>query len=72
MNPLCLPDELRWARPEHLDPDLVAAYEQKAAPSSIPDDIETLRRLGLTSSSTVVDIGAGTGLFCRSRRSVLP
>jgi SAM-dependent methyltransferase len=63
MKHLWAPDELSWAGREHLDPDLVAGYDMKAGPASIPEDIETLHELGLNSSSLVVDMGAGTGSF---------
>jgi trans-aconitate methyltransferase len=63
MNHLWVPDELNWAGREHLDPDVVAGYDNKAGPARIPEDIETLRKLGLNSSSLVLDMGAGTGSF---------
>jgi SAM-dependent methyltransferase len=63
MKLLWIPNELVWAGSEHLDLDLVAVYDRKAGPSTISEDIETLRRLGLDPSSVVVDMGAGTGSF---------
>jgi SAM-dependent methyltransferase len=56
------PDEQTYAGGEHLDAEYVAAYDRKAGydPS---DDISILRDIGLTSDSTVVDLGAGTGVF---------
>jgi SAM-dependent methyltransferase len=57
-----LPDELALAGPEHVDPDAVAIYEQKAAFDPEPD-IALLRQLGLGRESVVVDLGAGTGVF---------
>jgi SAM-dependent methyltransferase len=55
-------DELAHAGPEHLDPRLVAAYDQKAGPDPV-DDLAVLRQHGLDERSTVVDLGAGTGRF---------
>ncbi|WP_016698785.1 class I SAM-dependent methyltransferase [Actinoalloteichus spitiensis] len=67
-------DEMAYAGPEHLDPEFVAGYERKAgfrrddgAPSDedgeIAADLAALRAAGMTSESTVVDLGAGTGRF---------
>ena len=55
-------DELAHAGAEHLDADYVAGYERKAGfdPS---DDLDALRRHGFGSDSTIVDLGAGTGVF---------
>lgn len=55
-------DERRTIGAEHLDADYVAAYDAKAQvdPS---EDIDVLRRHGLNDTSTVVDLGAGTGSF---------
>jgi ubiquinone/menaquinone biosynthesis C-methylase UbiE len=55
-------DESAHAGNEHLDPVYVAGYERKAGfdPS---EDLEVLRSQGLDSSSVVVDLGAGTGVF---------
>lgn len=56
------PDELDYAGEEHLDAEYVAGYERKAGfdPRA---DVELLRTLGLDEQSTVVDFGAGTGVF---------
>jgi SAM-dependent methyltransferase len=54
------PDELTTAGPEHLDPEYVAGYEQKAGPEWRAD-LALLRELGLNETSTLVDLGAGTG-----------
>jgi ubiquinone/menaquinone biosynthesis C-methylase UbiE len=53
-------DELTLAGPEHLDPAFVAAYDRKQGfdPS---EDLAVLREHGVTGSSTLVDLGAGTG-----------
>lgn len=55
-------DELAHAGREHLDADYVAGYEIKAGfdPSA---DLDVLRSHGLDTTSTVVDLGAGTGRF---------
>jgi SAM-dependent methyltransferase len=55
-------DELAHAGREHLDAEYVAGYEVKAGfdPSA---DIDVLRRNGLNTASTIVDLGAGTGRF---------
>lgn len=55
-------DELAHAGPEHLDPAFVAAYDRKSGfdPTA---DLELLLDRGLDRSSTVVDLGAGTGTF---------
>ena len=55
-------DEPAHAGLEHLDPAFVAAYDRKSGfdPSA---DVELLLDRGLDRSSTVVDLGAGTGTF---------
>ena len=55
-------DETLHAGAEHLDPDYVAGYEEKAGhdPS---DDLALLRRHGLGPDSTLIDFGAGTGRY---------
>jgi ubiquinone/menaquinone biosynthesis C-methylase UbiE len=53
-------DELAYAGPEHLDPAYVARYDRKAG-FDPADDLAVLRAHGLDESSTVVDLGAGTG-----------
>jgi SAM-dependent methyltransferase len=55
-------DELAHAGAEHLDPAYVTAYEHKAG-FDPREDLDVLRRLGLGRASTVVDFGAGTGVF---------
>jgi SAM-dependent methyltransferase len=54
--------EVELAGPEHLDPNYVAAYDQKAG-FDPADDLETLRARGLGARSTLIDFGAGTGAF---------
>ena len=58
-------DEFAHAGPEHLDPEYVAAYDQKS-PTDWSEDVAELRALGIGPASTVVDIGAGTGAFARA------
>lgn len=55
-------DERAHLGPEHLDPDYVAGYERK---SGLDPDEETalLRAHGLGPDTTLVDLGAGTGLL---------
>jgi SAM-dependent methyltransferase len=55
-------DERAHAGAEHLDPAYVAGYETKSGfdPS---EDVAVLLGLGLDRDSTVVDLGAGTGVF---------
>jgi ubiquinone/menaquinone biosynthesis C-methylase UbiE len=64
-------DERAHAGLEHLDPGYIATYDQKAGTNPL-EDVEALRGLGLQKSSTLVDLGAGTGSlaiaaapFCR-------
>lgn len=55
-------DELVTAGPEHLDPGYVDGYDAKSQVD--PDeDIEILTSLGFGRASTIVDVGAGTGVF---------
>ena len=62
-------DELAHAGEEHLDASYVAGYERKSGydPS---DDIEALQRHGFSAGSTVVDLGAGTGVFAIAAAAV--
>jgi SAM-dependent methyltransferase len=53
-------DELAHAGPEHLDEDFVAAYDRKAG-FDPTEDLVALRAIGLDATSTLVDLGAGTG-----------
>ncbi len=55
-------DELSHAGQEHLDATYVAGYDQKS-PTDWNEDIAKLQALGIGASSTVVDLGAGTGTF---------
>jgi SAM-dependent methyltransferase len=56
-------DELAHAGPEHLDPDFVAGYERKQGSPDPAEDLAVLAGHGLDATSTVVDLGAGTGRF---------
>lgn len=55
-------DELTTAGAEHLDQGYVDGYDAKSQvdPS---EDIEILTSLGLGPGSTIIDLGAGTGVF---------
>jgi SAM-dependent methyltransferase len=55
-------DELAHAGQEHLDESYVAGYEAKSQYDPEPD-VAALLELGLDHTSTVVDLGAGTGVF---------
>jgi SAM-dependent methyltransferase len=56
------PDEVAHAGAEHLDPEYVAAFDRKS-PTDWSETVKSLSRLGVGLTSTVVDIGAGTGTF---------
>ena len=62
-------DELELAGAEHLDPAYVGGYDRKAA-FDPTDDLAELRRLGLNSEATLVDLGAGTGTFAFAAAAV--
>lgn len=55
-------DEIAHAGSEHLDPEYVAAYDDKVGVSA-DTEVAELRALGLDASATLVDLGAGTGLL---------
>jgi SAM-dependent methyltransferase len=55
-------DELAHAGPEHLDAAYVAGYDIKAGYDPT-EDVALLAQHGLDFSSTIVDLGAGTGRF---------
>jgi len=55
-------DEGAHAGSEHLDREYVAAYDQKSGADPL-DDLALLRRHGVDHTSTLVDLGAGTGRF---------
>jgi ubiquinone/menaquinone biosynthesis C-methylase UbiE len=56
-------DELAHAGREHLDPAFVAGYERKQGYPDPVEDLAVLAAHGLDATSTVVDLGAGTGRF---------
>jgi SAM-dependent methyltransferase len=58
-------DEVAHAGPEHLEQDYVAAYDTKSQ-TDWSEDVTTLLELGVGATSTVVDLGAGTGTFARA------
>ena len=60
-------DEGAFAGAEHLDARYVEGYDTKS-PTDWSDDLDDLRSLGIDRSSTVVDIGAGTGTFALAVR----
>jgi ubiquinone/menaquinone biosynthesis C-methylase UbiE len=60
VSPAWYPDELAHAGPEHLDQDYVAQYDRKAG-TDASEELHNLQRLGLSTSSTLIDLGAGTG-----------
>jgi ubiquinone/menaquinone biosynthesis C-methylase UbiE len=53
-------DERAHAGPEHLDPGYVATYDRKSGRDDAAE-LALLRRAGLDATSTLVDLGAGTG-----------
>ena len=55
-------DETGHAGPEHLEAAYVAAYDEKS-PTDWGENVATLLSLGVGPTSTVVDLGAGTGTF---------
>ena len=57
-----IPDEIGYAGLEHLDADYVAGYDAKAQVDPT-EDIEILTAHGLGPGTTIVDLGAGTGVF---------
>jgi len=62
-------DEVASAGRENLDAGHVARYDDKEDASAV-EEVALLQRLGLTSSSIVIDVGAGTGQFTRRRARV--
>lgn len=56
-------DELAHAGPEHLDPGFVAVYDQKQGYPDPAEDLSIFEAHGLNGTSTIVDLGAGTGQF---------
>jgi ubiquinone/menaquinone biosynthesis C-methylase UbiE len=56
-------DELAHAGPEHLDPGFVAGYDEKQGHPDPTEDVSVFAAHGLTQTSRIVDLGAGTGQF---------
>jgi len=56
-------DELAYAGPEHLDAAFVAGFDRKQGYPDPAGDLDALAARGLDVSSTVVDLGTGTGQF---------
>ena len=56
-------DELAHAGPGQLDPAFVAGYQRKQGSPDPAEDLTVLAAHGLDATSTVVDLGAGTGRF---------
>lgn len=55
------PDEVAYAGRENLDAEHVARYDAKTGSAVVREEAAFLRNLGLNASSTLVDLGAGTG-----------
>jgi ubiquinone/menaquinone biosynthesis C-methylase UbiE len=55
-------NEIMHAGDEHLDTNYVPGYDDKAG-TDPADDLGVLRKLGLNTTHTLVDLGAGTGTF---------
>lgn len=61
-SPNWYPDELAHAGPEHLDVAYIEGYDRKAQ-TDPAEDLTLFGELGLGERSTLVDLGAGTGVF---------
>jgi SAM-dependent methyltransferase len=61
------PDEIAHGGPEHLDPEYVEAFDRKSS-TDWSATVESLAGLGIGPTSTVLDIGAGTGTFALAVR----
>ncbi len=57
-----IPDEIDYAGLEHLDAGYVAGYDAKAQVDPA-EDVAILTAHGLGPGTTIVDLGAGTGVF---------
>ena len=62
MEAVWWPNECAYAGAEHLDPEYVAAFDRKS-PTDWSEIVAALSPLGIDATSTVIDIGAGTGTF---------
>jgi 2-polyprenyl-3-methyl-5-hydroxy-6-metoxy-1,4-benzoquinol methylase len=58
-------DEQAFAGKEHLYPEYISGYDVKSAYNPA-EDIDVFRERGMSNQSTVIDMGAGTGLFAAS------
>jgi SAM-dependent methyltransferase len=56
-------DETAHAGPEHLDPAFIRGFDAKQGYPDPGEDLDVLAARGLSATSTVVDLGAGTGRF---------
>lgn len=56
-------DELAYSGPEHRDPAFIAGYDRKQGNHDPSEDLAVLRAQGVGRTSTLVDLGAGTGRF---------
>ena len=63
VDELWMLDELAHAGPEHLDAEFIAGYDRKQGYPDPAADIAAFTAHGLDGTSTVVDLGAGTGQF---------
>lgn len=63
-------DELAHAGSEHLDPSFLAGYDRKQGYPDPAEDLDLLATHGLTETSAVVDLGAGTGPSARTWPSI--
>lgn len=63
VNEMWMLDELAHAGPEHLDAGFIAGYDRKQGYPDPTADIAAFEAHGLDGTSTVVDLGAGTGQF---------
>ena len=62
-------DEVAHAGPEHLQRDYAAAFDAKSG-TDFDEVVNDLVGLGLDATSTIVDLGAGTGAFAIAAASV--
>jgi SAM-dependent methyltransferase len=56
-------DELAHAGPEHLDAEFIIGYDRKQGHPDPGEDLAEFEAHGLGLSSSIVDLGAGTGQF---------
>src|ERR1700693_5170385 len=61
--------EIALAGPEHLDPDYVAGYDQKARIDP-KDDLIELGELGLAAGCRLFDLGGGTATFALAAAAI--